>query len=105
MNIDKILRNLNPEQEKAVKTINGPVLVFAGAGTGKTRVITHRIAFMIYKGINPLNIAAMTFTNKAAKEMRERLFTLIPQKDAKDVFLGTFHSYCARLLRKEIELL
>jgi len=105
MHIDKILKNLNPEQEKAVRTIEGPVLVFAGAGTGKTRVITHRIAFMIYKGINPLNIAAMTFTNKAAQEMRERLFSLISQNDAKNVFLGTFHSYCARLLRKEIELL
>ncbi len=105
MTQDKIFDRLNPEQEKAVRCIEGPVLVFAGAGTGKTRVITHRIAHMIDRGLNPCCIAAMTFTNKAANEMRERLFSLVRPGDAKRVFIGTFHSYCARLLRKEIGLL
>lgn len=105
MKTETLFEKLNSEQAKAVRAIEGPVLVFAGAGTGKTRVITHRIAYMIESGINPSNIAAMTFTNKAANEMRERLFTMINPKDAKKVSIGTFHSYCARLLRKDIALL
>lgn len=105
MKTETLFEKLNSEQAKAVRAIEGPVLVFAGAGTGKTRVITHRIAYMIESGINPSNIAAMTFTNKAANEMRERLFTMINPKDAKKVSIGTFHSYCARLLRKDITLL
>ncbi len=98
----KLSKELNSEQIEAVSTIEGPLLVLAGAGTGKTRVITYRIAHMIDSGILPENIAGMTFTNKAAKEMRERLSAVISQSAAKKVYLGTFHSFCARLLRKEI---
>ncbi len=100
-----LLKQLNPEQAKAAAIIDGPVLVFAGAGTGKTRVITFRIANMIRHGIKPENIAGMTFTNKAAQEMRERLDRLVNREDAKKVFLGTFHSFCCRVLRKDIKVL
>lgn len=100
-----LLKQLNPEQAKAVAVIDGPVLVFAGAGTGKTRVITYRIANMIRHGIKPENIAGMTFTNKAAEEMRERLDRLVNIEDARKVFLGTFHSFCARVMRKDIKVL
>ncbi len=100
-----LLKQLNPEQAKAAAIIDGPVLVFAGAGTGKTRVITYRIANMIRHGIKPENIAGMTFTNKAAEEMRERLDRLVNREDAKKIFLGTFHSFCARVMRKDIKVL
>ena len=105
MTPDEILSKLNPEQAEAAKTINGPVLVLAGAGTGKTRVITYRIAYMLATGIPPSMILGMTFTNKAAREMRERLAQLTPPAAAKEVTLGTFHSFCGRLLRREIHRL
>jgi superfamily I DNA/RNA helicase len=105
----KIMNNLsnllNPEQARAVKTIDGPLLVLAGAGTGKTRVITYRIAYMIESGIPPQHIAGMTFTNKAAREMRERLASIVPLESAQKVFLGTFHAFCSKILRKEISAL
>ena len=102
MEKDQIIAGLNPEQAEAVKTLEGPVLVLAGAGTGKTRVITCRIAYMLSCGIMPENILGLTFTNKAAAEMRERLAGMVDPSQAKKVTLGTFHSFCIRLLRRKI---
>ena len=105
MNRDEILAALNPEQASAAATHRGPVLVLAGAGTGKTRVITYRIACMLACGIMPEQILGLTFTNKAAREMRERLASLVPEAAAKAVTLGTFHSFCIGILRKHISKL
>ncbi len=98
----KILENITESQKEAITHIDGPLLVIAGAGSGKTRVITRRIGHLIEKGIDPLNILAITFTNKAANEMKERLDEFLDQKG---MWISTFHAMCARILRNEIELL
>ena len=105
MTCEDILSQLNGEQRRAAARHTGPVLVLAGAGTGKTRVITFRIASMLASGISPESILGLTFTNKAAREMRERLAQLAGEEIAKRVTLGTFHSFCIRILRKHCSLL
>ena len=98
-----ILNGLNPAQKSAVEHRGSPLLVLAGAGSGKTKVLTHRIAHLILSGAHPANILAVTFTNKAAKEMKERLTKIIGEDEVKYAWIGTFHSICARILRAEIE--
>ncbi len=102
---EKILANLNPAQKEAVIHVGLPLLVLAGAGSGKTKVLTHRIAFMLANGIHSANILAVTFTNKAAKEMRERITNLAGAEAIKFSWIGTFHSICARILRQDIDKL
>lgn len=100
-----IIKGLNPEQKKAVTQIDGPLLVVAGAGSGKTRVLTNRIAYLIENNIRPYNILALTFTNKAATEMKERIGNLVSVEAARQIWAGTFHSIFARMLRAEADKL
>ncbi|QHN65753.1 ATP-dependent helicase [Bergeyella cardium] len=99
--MEDYLRGLNKNQYEAVTTLSGPLMVLAGAGSGKTRVLTMRIAHLITNGVDPFNILALTFTNKAAREMKDRIAKVVGISDAKSIWMGTFHSVFARILRIE----
>ncbi|WP_026691227.1 DNA helicase PcrA [Alteribacter aurantiacus] len=101
-----LLSGLNPEQQKAVKHGVGPLLIMAGAGSGKTRVLTHRIAYLLgEKGVAPWSVLAITFTNKASREMKERIGKIIGGPGAEDIWISTFHSMCVRMLRRDVDRL
>ncbi len=99
------LKGLNESQYEAVTSLQGPLMVLAGAGSGKTRVLTMRIAHLIHNGIDPFNILALTFTNKAAREMKERIAKVVGDSNARSLWMGTFHSVFARILRIEAHYL
>jgi DNA helicase-2/ATP-dependent DNA helicase PcrA len=104
--VPDLLANMNPQQREGILAVDGPVLLLAGAGSGKTRVITHRIAYLIEeRGVSPDNILAVTFTNKAAKEMGERVEKILGHTTLAQPTIATFHSFCVRVLRRDIEAL
>src|ERR1700748_3203550 len=95
------LSGLNERQREAVLYIDGPLMIVAGAGSGKTKVLTTRIAHLMANGVAPFNILALTFTNKAAREMKERVEKILGNNEARNLYIGTFHSVFARILRAE----
>ncbi len=101
--MENLLENLNNEQKEAVQTTRGPLLILAGAGSGKTKVLTSRIAYLIQNGEKPKNILAVTFTNKAAKEMKVRVGNIVGENIIKYMWIGTFHSICGKILRENID--
>ena len=99
------IKELNPSQLAAVTYNDGPQIIVAGAGSGKTRVLTYKIAYLLEQGVLAGHILALTFTNKAAREMKNRICQLVGEQSARYLWMGTFHSIFARLLRQEAELL
>jgi DNA helicase II / ATP-dependent DNA helicase PcrA len=103
--LEKYLSQLNDAQLAPTLEMDGPMIVIAGAGSGKTRVLTYRIAYMMSQGVDPFNILSLTFTNKAAKEMKHRIATIVGTSEAKNLWMGTFHSVFAKILRVEADKL
>ena len=103
--LSNYLDSLNPAQKDAVLQKDGPMIIIAGAGSGKTRVLTYRIAYLMEQGVDPFSILSLTFTNKAAKEMKSRIAAVVGNSEAKNLWMGTFHSVFARILRSEADKL
>ena len=103
--MNNLLQNLNPSQLEPTLQTDGPMIVIAGAGSGKTRVLTYKIAYLMSKGVDAFNILALTFTNKAAKEMKERISSMLEDNESKNLWIGTFHSVFAKILRIEADKL
>ena len=103
--MDTLLKSLNPNQLAAVEYTDGPELIIAGAGSGKTRVLTYKIAYLLQKGLAPWSILALTFTNKAAREMKGRIADLVGEERVRYLNMGTFHSVFLRILRAEAEVI
>jgi DNA helicase-2/ATP-dependent DNA helicase PcrA len=99
------LEGLNERQKEAVLHVTGPIMIVAGAGSGKTKVLTTRIAHLMAQGVDSFRILALTFTNKAAKEMKERVEHILGNNEARNLYIGTFHSVFARILRSEADKL
>src|SRR5215831_11929080 len=99
--MEDYLKGLNDQQQEAVLHLEGPLMIVAGAGSGKTKVLTTRIAHLMAKGVDAFNILALTFTNKAAAEMKERVEKILGNREARNLYIGTFHAVFARILRAE----
>src|ERR1043165_6329142 len=103
--MQEYLKGLNERQQEAVLATEGPLMIVAGAGSGKTKVLTTRIAHLLASGVDAFNILALTFTNKAAAEMKERVERILDNREARNLYIGTFHSVFARILRAEADKL